>query len=267
MPPSVGEKRKREDDEDEEPQSSRSPQARSQPPDSASNRSRTIGPTLPPACLDERPSNGPESEEDGSSDDDDFGPSLPPSGGAASSCGTNIYSKSTTSIGPQAPAQVKRDEWMTMAPTNGDWSSRIDPTRLKNRKFNTGKTAKGPPKASGGDDSMWHETPAEKVARLQREMMGIKDTKKSREPAGQESDKTAESIKKIKEYNEKARGPTLYAAHQKSNPREKEDDPSARAFDREKDIAGGMKINTTQRREMMKKAADFGSRFSSAKYL
>jgi hypothetical protein len=66
---------------------------------------------------------------------------------------------------------------------------------------------------------------------------------------------------------EKARGPSLYNAHQSSNPVEKEDDPSARAFDREKDIAGGMKINSTQRRDMMKKASDFSSRFSSAKYL
>ena len=59
----------------------------------------------------------------------------------------------------------------------------------------------------------------------------------------------------------------MYAEHQKTSPREKEDDPSARAFDREKDIAGGMKINSKQRKEMMHKAADFGSRFSSAKYL
>jgi hypothetical protein len=53
----------------------------------------------------------------------------------------------------------------------------------------------------------------------------------------------------------------------KSGPREKEDDPSARPFDREKDIAAGTKISASQRKEMMKKAADFGSRFSSAKYL
>lgn len=66
-------------------------------------------------------------------------------------------------------------------------------------------------------------------------------------------------------YQDKARGPALYASHQKSNT-EEEDDPSARAFDREKDI-GGFKINSTQRRDMVKKAADFSSRFSSAKYL
>lgn len=65
---------------------------------------------------------------------------------------------------------------------------------------------------------------------------------------------------------EKARGPALYDSHQKSSKTEEEDDPSARAFDREKDI-GGFKINNTQRRDMVKKAADFSSRFSSAKYL
>ena len=46
-----------------------------------------------------------------------------------------------------------------------------------------------------------------------------------------------------------------------------EDDPSARAFNREKDVAGGLKINHTQRKELMKKAGDFGSRFSSGQFL
>jgi Protein of unknown function (DUF3752) len=72
---------------------------------------------------------------------------------------------------------------------------------------------------------------------------------------------------RIDRQQEKSRGPTLYKEHQKTNPQEKEDDPSARAFDRDKDIAGGLKINQTQRRELMNKAADFGSRFSSGKFL
>lgn len=47
----------------------------------------------------------------------------------------------------------------------------------------------------------------------------------------------------------------------------KEDDPSKRAFDREKDIAGGIKISNKQKKEMLDRAAQFGSRFSSGKYL
>jgi hypothetical protein len=154
---------------------------------------------------------------------------------------------------------------MTIAPESGDWSSRIDPTKLKSRGFNSGKGAKGPAVKTGGDSS-WHETPGEKQARLAREVLGIKETKAGPQPK-EKDQAAAEKSKKMKEAIEKSRGSTLYNEHQKSNPREKEDDPSARAFDREKDIAGGMKINTTQRKELMQKASDFGSRFSSAKYL
>lgn len=65
----------------------------------------------------------------------------------------------------------------------------------------------------------------------------------------------------------KNRGGSLYQAHQQSTPKEKEDDPSKRAFDREKDIAGGMKIGHAQKREMLNRAKDFGSRFSGGSYL
>ena len=55
--------------------------------------------------------------------------------------------------------------------------------------------------------------------------------------------------------------------HKKTTPKEKEDDPSKRAFDKEKDIGGGMKIGHAKRKELLNKAADFGSRFSGGKYL
>lgn len=45
-----------------------------------------------------------------------------------------------------------------------------------------------------------------------------------------------------------------------------DDDPSMRPFDREKDI-GTSKISNSQRREMMNRASDFGSRFSGGKML
>lgn len=66
---------------------------------------------------------------------------------------------------------------------------------------------------------------------------------------------------------QKTRGPSLYERHQSSKVRDEEDDPSARVFDREKDIAGASNINHTQRKEMMRKAADYGSKFSSGKFL
>lgn len=183
LPPEL-QKRKRSAEEDDEGSSSDSstgplpqrPGSRAQSPPSA-KRSRVLGPTLPPAPLDQRPSSPPQPESDNgseSSDDDDFGPSLP-------SANDDPSAKSASSTGPQIPtpsappARLQRDEWMTIAPTNGDWSSRVDPTKLKNRKFNTGRGAKGPPQKSGAGGESWHETPEQKQARLRREVMGIAD--------------------------------------------------------------------------------------------
>ena len=50
-------------------------------------------------------------------------------------------------------------------------------------------------------------------------------------------------------------------------PREKEDDPSKRAFDKEKDIRGGQKIGHAKRRELLTRAADFETKFAGGKFL
>ena len=55
--------------------------------------------------------------------------------------------------------------------------------------------------------------------------------------------------------------------HKKNEPREKEDDPSARGFDKEKDMGLGRSINHTQRKEMLNKSKDFGSRFARGSFL
>jgi len=44
----------------------------------------------------------------------------------------------------------QREEWMLLPPTNDDWSSRVDPTKLKARKFQSGKGSKAPIDKSGG---------------------------------------------------------------------------------------------------------------------
>ncbi|KAK5446197.1 hypothetical protein LTS15_009892 [Exophiala xenobiotica] len=278
LPPELQKRKRSADEDDEEGSSSESstgplpqrPGSRAQSPPSP-KRSRVLGPTLPPAPLDERPSSPPQPESDNgseSSDDDDFGPSLP-------SANDGPSAKSSSSIGPQIPTpsapptRLQRDEWMTIAPTNGDWSSRVDPTKLKNRKFNTGRGAKAPPQKSGAGGESWHETPEQKQARLRREVMGITDPTgpsdlKSKNVSSAHEEATA---KRLREYSEKQRGPSLYSSHNSSSKPIEEDDPSARAFDREKDIAGGATINATKRREMVKKAGDFSSRFSEARYL
>jgi hypothetical protein len=259
-PPGIAEKRKRDDSDDNDANNS----SRSASPDSSSKKPRVIGPAMPPAPLEERPAKssspvGEGSSEDDSSDDD-FGPALPTAADAVK--------KATIAVGPTAPAPValQRDEWMTMAPSSGDWSSRIDPTQLKARKFNTGKGAKAPA-TSGGSNDAWYETPEQKQTRLQRELMGVKDKGSGPAPpkavSSKEDSATAENLKNYSVV----RGPSLMDSHQKKQGREEDDDPSKRAFDREKDIAGGLQLNATQRRDMMKKASDFSSRFSSSNYL
>lgn len=64
---------------------------------------------------------------------------------------------------------------MLVPPKQDDWSARVDPTKLRNRKFNTGKGAKAPSGRGGGDISaLWTETPEQKRQRLEDEMMGVK---------------------------------------------------------------------------------------------
>lgn len=257
LPPASAEKRKRDENEtsltDPESVASNYDKAEASP-----KRARVVGPSLPSATLEEQPTVRKDSDTDETSDEDDeYGPALPST------------SKSQQVKGPPPPIPEpavlpKRDEWMTLAASNGDWSSRIDPTKLKNRKFNTGRGAKGPSQTSGGGSDSWHETPAEKQARLQRQVLGIQDNSEKLEVKTRPTHEV--DTKKLKEYTEKSRGSTLYDSHQRTN-HEEEDDPSKRAFDREKDIGGGGQINASKRREMLKKASDFGSRFSSAKYL
>ena len=211
LPPHL-QKRKRGDDENgtdshSDSDSSTGPlppqkEGKEQSPPSA-KRSRVLGPTLPPAPLDERPPSGPlqptYKDEESSDSDDDFGPALPSARDAATKS-TTTGPRTTGSTVPAAPA--KRDEWMTLAPQGGDWSQRVDPTKLKSRKFNTGRGAKGPSQAGGGGES-WHETPEEKLARLRREAMGIKDNSApGKTTTVEESDPNDEATRRrLKEYN------------------------------------------------------------------
>ena len=204
LPFSSAVKRKREQELDtllDQADTSTPSRHESHTPDSSAKRPRTIGPTLPPASLDERPQNGPEEESDISSDDD-FGPSLP---GAGTSTVAPAESSIQASVetGSLVSSKSQRDEWMIVPPSNSDWSARIDPTKLKARKFNTGKGANAPPQApTTGGNSKWTETPEQKRARLEREMMGITDTPAAVKPkvASQETVKRAAMSQKIKEY-------------------------------------------------------------------
>lgn len=224
-------------------------------------KTRKIGPSLPPATSEFRDRH--EHHPSSSDNDDDFGPALP----SDHETKPVPVVADTGTAAPSSSIQPKtqRDSWMTVAPSSGDWSSRVDPTKLKSRKFNTSKSTT----VKTRDSDLWHETPAQKQARLQEESLGLRKLDKPatapRSPTVMNSEDNVETARRIREYNA-SRGPSLYSAHQQKQGVEGDDDPSARAFDREKDIGGGV-LNAAKRRDIVKKSSDFNSRFSSAKYL
>jgi hypothetical protein len=137
-------------------------------------KKRVIGPSLlPPQPSDAHDSNDKDSQSGSDSDsdsDDDFGPGLPPSlGGAQPATQTSV--QSAPQISETQKKETQRDEWMLLPPSQSDWASKIDPTQLRNRKFQTGKSARAP--GSKQVDAKWVETPEERMRRLQDEMMGV----------------------------------------------------------------------------------------------
>jgi len=139
----------------------------------------------------------------------------------------------------------------------------MDPTKLRARGFN-----KGGGSAESGHD-LWDETPEQKRKRLENEILGITTTSTTKTTSVTKARHKAdeETARKIKEYNEKNRVKSLYDQHKESSTQVEEDDPSKRAFDYEKDIAGGIKIGHAQRKDMLNRARDFSSRFSGGGYL
>ncbi|KAF2647271.1 hypothetical protein K491DRAFT_614855 [Lophiostoma macrostomum CBS 122681] len=238
-----------------------------------SKPARVLGPAAPPAPLSERPPNPP-SDDDSESSDDDFGPAPPPAGGqyTAYEEDRTAAQQSAFDTDPQYVEQAKktqtqRDEWMTMPPTQDDLAARMDPTKLRARKFNTGK---GASKSSGGGMGVWTETPEQKLKRLQNEALGIAAPANASEVKGtsKRDQKEEEKARKLREKLEASRGKSLVEQHKdKGTGKDKEDDPSKRGFDWEKDMGGSMKISNKQRNEMLKKAKGFGDRFSSGSFL
>ena len=117
---------------------------------------------------------------------------------------------------------------------------------------------------------IWTETPEQKLKRLQNEALGVSAPANTTD-AARESRKNKEEAEKARKMREKidgARGKSLMDQHRDRNAgKEKEDDPSKRAFDYEKDVGSSMKISNKQRNELVKNAKSFGNRFSSGSYL
>ncbi|KAH7408135.1 hypothetical protein DE146DRAFT_742984 [Phaeosphaeria sp. MPI-PUGE-AT-0046c] len=242
-------------------------------PPQASKPARIMGPAAPPAPLDERPPHAPDDDNDDDSDssDDDFGPAPPPAGASIGYADAATSSQSAFDTQPQfaeQPKKAQRDDWMTMPPTQDDLSARMDPTKMRARKFNSGKSAGA---GAGGMSSAWTETPEQKLKRLQDEAMGIASS--SNGPAGpaHDSKRSREEERRARKMREKidaARGKSMVEQHaEKGEGKEKEDDPSKRAFDYEKDMAVIGTANNKQRREVLNQSKGFGDRFASGSFL
>ncbi|KAJ4400058.1 hypothetical protein N0V85_005854 [Neurospora sp. IMI 360204] len=262
---------------------------------------RIYGPAPPPADLSERPTTDPNSDSDSDSDSDDgYGPALPgtrPAAANSSNRGPSFPSfqqqQQHQAEEPQAP---KRDDWMVAPPTSSSYRA-PDPTKLKSRKFASGRSAATGEK-SGGVSSIWTETPEEKIKRLAAAVLGREDPSHSSVTASASVSKTSRpknlDEERVRSYTEQTRGRSLVEEHQAAIAAGKkkltstsssaskpgragdkygkqdvddEDDPSKRAFDREKDMAVGGRISHTQRKDLLNRAANFGDRFQSGKFL
>lgn len=156
---------------------------------------------------------------------------------------------------------------MTMPPKQDDLAARMDPSIQRPRAFNTAKGARAP---TGGADNnfTWHETPEQKRKRLADEMMGVDTASAGPRPQPTKVARENDAHRKIKEQIENLRGPSLMDQHkQATKDAETEDDPSKRAFDREKDMGHGGRMSSVQKKEMLNKAAGFSGKFSGGSYL
>jgi len=277
------------------------PPHQSIPPDSADSdssspapsRAKTIGPSLPPTetkrIIGPAPppadlSSLPPADSDSDSSDSDYGPALPTAAEAARAAERrdSPQGRGGTAGSGGPPAPQRRDDWMLAPPTGSDFTGRIpDPTQLKKpRKFGSGR---GPnPAAGGGVSSIWTETADEKRKRLADAVLGRgPDPADEASHAGGASGReraAAERDAQIQANMEAVRGESLYARHQTALKEGRaggrsgakaadDDDPSKRAFDKEKDMALGGRITGSQRKELLNRAANFGGRFQKGSYL
>ncbi|CZT19469.1 uncharacterized protein RCC_05320 [Ramularia collo-cygni] len=267
LPPHLLAKRKRQQEEQASQTSTTTSGAkRSQSPDGPEKRRKVIGPAMPPAPLEERPLEPADAGEDESSDDDDFGPSLP-TGDDGTGEVTDNGGSAFADTDAATTAKPKRDDWMTMPPKQDDLAARMDPSIQRPKAFNSGKGARAT-NPGADDSSTWHETPEQKRKRLADEMMGIGAPSSGARPQSTKAASEHDAHRKIKEHVDKSRGPSLMEQHkQATKDTEPEDDPSKRAFDREKDMGHGGRMSSVQKKEMLNKAADFSGKFSGGSYL
>lgn len=268
-------------------QKSKATETDSGKPISATETSRVVGPVAPRHLSDSELQQEPSDD----SSDDDFGPQLPPVATTESSKPTyGANSRSSPSLQDVATEGAtakkrQRDDWMLNPPENTSWAAGMNPAALTNRKFMTGKTARGD-QSTEGIGSVWTESPSQKRQRLENEVLGIRaaESIRSAGPKDLSSRKNQAAADKVKSLSVSTYTPSfhrstdgsvksksgrssLYEKHQTSNHETKEDDPSLRAFDWEKDVAGKTNISGGARKKLLNQASDYSSRFSGGKYI
>ncbi|KAI1774644.1 hypothetical protein F4818DRAFT_418500 [Hypoxylon cercidicola] len=254
-------------------------------PKPAAPAKRVHGPAPPPAPLSERPTTAAAADSDSDSDSD-YGPALPTS---TSHLARQMQAQAAQAEAAAAAAAAgpKRDDWMLAPPPSAAYKA-PDPTKIKSRRFNSGPRTNTSSDGGGGElSSIWTETPEQKRKRLEDAVLGREatpqqhtksgsaNTSKSAARGGERalSKEDIEQQERIRRFTEATRGKSLYEEHRQSRQgrelaaEEEEDDPSRRAFDKEKDMKLGGRIGTAQRRELLNRAADFGGRFAKGKYL
>ncbi|PHH50245.1 hypothetical protein CFIMG_007457RA00001 [Ceratocystis fimbriata CBS 114723] len=244
---------------------------------------RVLGPSLPPTTINGQARDNldpltdtpitselqPDPDSDSSSDDD-YGPALPTEAQKNVCTNTAINRQDA-----QASSAPKRDEWMLAPPTMSNTRA-SDPTKIKNRTFASGRGASA---ASKNVDmsSIWTETPEEKRRRLENAVLGRADESEPKQAryvrSTIEEEAEQERRRNISEYTEQTRGKSLYVARQESLKSKtggayaEEDDPSKRAFDIQKDMAIGGRLDRGQKKQMLDKAGNFGDRFQKGSFL
>jgi hypothetical protein len=172
-------------------------------------RQRTIGPALPPSNID-GDSDDQHRDESSEESEDDYGPTLPPKrisppdqeAGEVLVTGKRCDEANTSIKSTGTSEKSRRDDWMLRLPDPVDWSSRVDPTKLRNRRFNLGKGATTRVQSGEASGGIWTETLDEKKKRLENEILGAKAPAASSSPVAAEKSAVEEEMaKRVQAYN------------------------------------------------------------------
>ncbi|RCH92762.1 hypothetical protein CU098_009015 [Rhizopus stolonifer] len=217
-------------------------------PQAGKRRRRPVGPSFPTGPLP--------SEQD---NNDIVGPSLPtnydPEQESKYSAIQAIEERAQTKSD-----KVERPEWMIMPPE-------IDYLKAaqsgKSRQFSNRTMTD-----TERDNTGWVETPAERERRLQEEQKsGGKRKAVEQDPAVIRAE--IEMRRNVQEYNMQTRPMTLLEMHKQNRKKAKNlsavEDVTKRAFDREKDLLGGKRLDKKQKNQLFQSSSDLGSKFGYGK--